>query len=172
MTGGSGEPWDFRQVDDVCFDLCADPALLVTKLVQVLSDSVNGTTNPKSIPGAVTRYTIAVANQGAGSVDNGTVVVEDVVPANTALFVDTGAGDPLQFVDGPTASGLSDDFAMDVTFSNQPEGGAPFDYTTVPDADGFDPAVTLFGINSGGAINGSSRGNDPCFNIRFRARVE
>lgn len=172
MTGGSGQPWDFWHVDGVCFDPCTDPVLLVTKLVQVLSDPVNGTTNTKSIPGAVTRYTIGVTNQGVGSVDNGAVVVEDVVPANTALFVDAGAGDPLQFVDGPTAGGLSYDFATDVTFGNQPGGGAPFDYTPVADADGFDPAVTGFRINPGGAINGSSRGNDPSFNIRFQVRVE
>ncbi len=172
MTGGSGQPWDFWHVDGVCFDPCTDPVLLVTKLVQVLSDPVNGTTNPKSIPGAVTRFTIGVTNQGAGTVDNNTVLIEDVVPTNTALFVDTGAGDPVQFVDGPTSSGLTYNFATDVTFSDQPGGGAPFNYIPVPDADGFDPAVTGLRINPGGSMNGSSGDNDPSFNIRFRVRVE
>ena len=45
--------------------------------------------------------------------------------------VDTGSGDPIVFVDGAISSGLSYNFASDVTFSNQVGGGAPFTYIPV-----------------------------------------
>ena len=172
MTDGSGPPWDFWHVDDVCFDLSTDPVLQVTKVVQVLSDPINGPTNPKAIPGAVMLYTVGVTNQGLGSVDNNTIVITDAVPENTALFVDAGSGDPIQFIDGATASGLAFNYATDVTFSNQAGGGPPYSYTPVPDADGFDAAVTGFRVNPSGSMNASAGGNNPSFNIRFRVRVQ
>ena len=63
------------------------PTLTHLKSVAVLSDPLNNTTNPKSIPGAMQVYTLRITNQGAGSVDNNTVAIVDAVPANTALFV-------------------------------------------------------------------------------------
>ena len=142
MTGGSGAGWDFWHADDVCFNQLLLPGLMVTKSVQTVSDPINGGSNPKAIPGAVMSYTIDVSNQGPGLVDNDSLLITDIVPANSELFVDTGAGDPIVFVNGPIASGLAYNFAADVTFSNQPGGGAPFNYAPVPDAQGYDSAVT------------------------------
>ena len=172
MTGGSGAPFDYWHIDDVCFDLNPDPILNVTKLALAVSDPINGTTNPKAIPGASVRYTIGVTNQGIGTVDNGTMVITDAVPANTALFVDTSGGDPIVFVDGATASGLAYTYASDVTFSNQPGGGAPYTYVPVPDAQGFDPAITGYRINPGGTMAGAVGGNNPSFNLQVVVRVE
>ena len=172
MTGGSGAPWDFWHIDDVCFDLNPDPILNVTKLAQTVSDPINGATGAKAIPGATVRYTIGVTNQGIGAVDSDTMVITDAVPANTALFVDDTSGDPIVFNNGTTVSGLTYDFATDVTFSNQPGGGAPYTYVPVPDAQGFDPAVTGYRINPGGAMNGSVGGNNPSFNLLVIVRVE
>ena len=172
MTGGNGLIWDFWHVDDVCFEQNLIPSLLVSKLVQTLNDPFNGTTNPKAIPGAVAQYTIGVSNQGPGQVDADSLVITDPVPANTALFVDTTSGDPVVFVDGPTSSGLSYSFAADVSFSNQAGGGAPYNYTPVPDADGYDPLVTGLRVAPTGAMNGSSGGNVPSFNVQFRVRVQ
>ncbi|MFQ5610071.1 MAG: hypothetical protein ACE5F8_07355, partial [Woeseiaceae bacterium] len=164
MTGGSGQPWDFWHVDDVCFDLNPDPLLNVSKLALPIFDPVNGTTAPKAIPGASIRYTIGVTNQGIGNVDNDTMVITDEVPTNTSLFVDTSGGDPIVFIDGATPSGLAFTFASDVGFSNQPGGGPPYNYIPVPDAQGFDPGVTGFRINPSGIMAGSAGGNDPSFN--------
>lgn len=172
LTGGSGQPWDFWHVDDVCFDLTTDPVLQVTKIVQVVSDPVNGASNPRAIPGATMRYTIGVTNQGLGTVDSDTVVVTDVVPANSALFVDTTAGDPIRFIDGATPSGLAFNYVSDVTFSNQAGGGPPFSYVPIPDAQGFDAAVTGFRVAPSGTMNGASGGNNPSFNVQFRTRVD
>jgi len=172
MTGGSGAPWDYWHVDDVCFEQALIPSLLVTKTQQTLSDPVNGSVNPRNIPGAIVLYTVAVANQGPGAVDADTLVITDPVPADSALFVDASGGDPIVFIDGATASGLTYSFATDVTFSNQPGGGPPFDYVPAPDAQGFDPAVTAYRVAPGGAMNPATGGNNPAFNIRFSTRVE
>jgi uncharacterized repeat protein (TIGR01451 family) len=129
-------------------------------------------TGPKAIPGAFVQYTIAVLNQGTGTVDADSLVVTDPMPADTALYVDTVSGDPISFADGTTPSGLSFDFATDVTFSNQPGGGAPYDYIPTPDGQGFDPAVTGYRVAPSGAMNAASGGNTPSFNITLRVRIE
>ena len=172
MTGGSGPQWDFWHIDDVCFDGQLVPDLLVSKVAVTLSDPINGTSAPKAIPGAVVRYALGVTNQGPGAVDSDSLVVTEVVPMNTALYVSTAGGDPLAFVDGPVASGLSYDFANDVAFSNQIGGGPPYTSAPVPDADGFDPAVTGFRVNPGGALSGASPPDTPSFNILFNVRVQ
>ena len=172
MTGGSGSVWDYWHIDDVCFVQNPDPILQVTKVANVLSDPVSGTTSPLAMPGAIAQYTVSVTNQGVGSVDAGTVEITDVLPANTALFVSTAGGDPVSFVDGSPASGLNFTFASDVEFSNQPNGGAPYNYSPSPDVDGFDPAVTGIRVNPGGPMNGATVGGDPSFRIVFRIRIQ
>lgn len=57
--------------------------LTVTKSSQVISDPVNGVTNPKAIPGARIRYTITIANSGAAAATF--VVLTDPIPANTTF---------------------------------------------------------------------------------------
>lgn len=172
QTGGSGASFDYWHADDVCFNFSTDPVLLVSKLIQVTSDPINGTTGPKAIPGAVARYTLSVTNVGLGTVDINSLVITDALPANAALFVDTSGGDPIVFVDGATASGLAYNYAADVTFSNQVGGGAPYTYVPVPDAQGFDPLVTGIRVNPTGVMNASAGGNDPSFNLLISIRVE
>ncbi|MCH8159020.1 MAG: hypothetical protein IIA08_04025 [Proteobacteria bacterium] len=172
MTAGSGPIWNFWHVDDVCFEQNPDPILQIGKVATTLSDPINGTSGPKSIPGAIIEYTITLVNLGIGTVDADSIVIEDSVPANTALYVDTGAGDPIVFVDGATASGLSYNFATSVTFSNQVGGGAPFTYIPIPDGQGFDPLVTGFRAAPTSTMNGSVGGNNPSFDIIFRIRID
>lgn len=57
--------------------------LTVNKTSTIVSDPVNGTTNPKFIPGATARYCILVTN--AGSATSTTVALTDTLPANTTL---------------------------------------------------------------------------------------
>ena len=172
QTLGSGPTFDFWHIDDVCFETVIIPVLQVSKIAQTLSDPVNGSTNPKAIPGATVQYTVGVSNQGPGPVDSNSLVITDPLPPDTALFVDTGSGDPVTFIDGAVSSGLSYSYATDVSFSNQPGGGAPYTYIPVPDAQGFDPAVTGYRINPTGTMNGSGGGGNPSFNIRLRVRIE
>lgn len=55
-------------------------ALSVLKTSSVISDPLNGTTNPKMIPGATVQYCIAVSN-AAGGADASTINVNDPLPA-------------------------------------------------------------------------------------------
>ncbi|MEL7313073.1 MAG: hypothetical protein AAFN07_16265, partial [Pseudomonadota bacterium] len=134
-------------------------------------DPINGTTNPYAIPGAIKAYDLSVTNAGAGAVDADTLVLTDVIPDDLALFVDSSGGDPITFMDGAVSSALSLNFATGVRFSNQPGGGAPYDYTPTPDADGFDATVTGVEIALTGAMAGDAGGGPPAFTVRLLARV-
>ena len=172
MTGGSGTIWDFWHVDDVCFDRVPFPSLQVTKTSQTVSDPISGGSNPIAIPGAYVEYTITVENQGPGPVDADSLLITDPLSSSTALYVDTGSGDPIAFLDGTTPSGLTYNYATDVSYSNQAGGGPPYSYSPVPDADGFDPAVTGIRIAPTGAMSGSSDGGSPSFSVTLRIRIE
>jgi parallel beta-helix repeat protein len=154
------------------------PTLTHLKSVSVLSDPLNGTANPKSIPGALEVYTLRVTNQGSGSVDADTVAIVDAVPANTALFVQDlgGAGSgPIAFTNGTPSSALTYTFsglgnaADDVEFSSN--GGASWAYTPVTNANGCDPAVTHIRVRPKGTLAAASGAGNPYFEVRFRVRV-
>ncbi len=154
------------------------PAIILLKSVAVISDPVNGASNPKFIPGAVAQYAIIASNSG-GPADNNSTVVSDALPANTALFVNdigaSGSG-PVLFSQGATSSTLSytftalNDPADDVAFSN--DNAATWSYVPVPGADGCDPLVTHLRINPKGAFVGSPTAPSPSFNLNFRACVK
>lgn len=55
-------------------------SISVTKVSSVLSDPVNGTTNPKAIPGAVVEYCILVSNTGTNTLSN--IAASDSLPAS------------------------------------------------------------------------------------------
>lgn len=147
------------------------PQLRVTKTSEVLSDPVRGTAQPKRIPGAIVRYGVNVVNSGIGAVDNASLVLTDPIPAGTSLFVSTSAGAPVEFVDGAPGSGLSFSYPASVSFSNQPGGGAPYNYLPVPDANGVDPNVTGIRVAPTGVMAAASGAGNPSFTIRFRVRV-
>jgi hypothetical protein len=153
------------------------PSLVHLKSVQVLSDPVNGTTNPKSIPGSVQLDTLRVTNQGGGALDNNSVSVTDAIAVNTKLFVgDVGApgSGPIAFSNGTPSSGLTWTYTAlnsstdDLEFSN--DGGTTWAYAPTPDADGCDIAVTHIRMSPKGAMPGNGGGN-PYFELRLRVRV-
>ena len=153
------------------------PQIIVLKTVFVSADPVNGSTNPKAIPGATMQYTVIVTNTGGGTAQ--TVVVTDPVPSNAELSVAdlAGAGSgPVTFSEGAVPSGLTYTFGGlsnifdSLSFSN--DGGATYTYTPVPDADGFDEKVTNFKLAPAGTFNGASGGNNPSFNLQFKVRVK
>jgi uncharacterized repeat protein (TIGR01451 family) len=61
----------------------ASSHLAVTKTPTVISDPINGVTNPKAIPNAIVEYIINVSNTGSKQAD--TVVITDQIPANTTF---------------------------------------------------------------------------------------
>lgn len=152
--------------------------LTMLKSAITISDPVNGTASPYNIPGATLLYSLQTTNSGSGTVDTDSVVVTDSIPANTALYVnDLGTG-PILFIDGsaPVNSGLSYTFTSlgsstdDLEFSS--DGGASWNYTPVPDADGYDLNVTTLRINPKGVMRASNGVDNPVFTLRFQVRVQ
>lgn len=65
--------------------------ITVTKTSNVLWDPVNGSSNPKAIPGAIVEYCIAVANAPGGAAATG-VAISDTIPANLAYYSSLATG--------------------------------------------------------------------------------
>ena len=65
------------------------PVLTVTKYSYVVWDPINGTTSPKSIPGAEVRYCIAVSNAAGGATATN-VTVGDTLPTQVTGVVGSG----------------------------------------------------------------------------------
>jgi uncharacterized repeat protein (TIGR01451 family) len=142
--------------------------LTLSKTVSIISDPVNGSTNPKAIPGAVVEYALLVTNAGPGPVDLSTVVITDPLPANIAAFV-TGAA--VTFTDGTPATGLGFSYPANVGWSKAVGGGSPYTATLTPDVNGYDAAVTGIRIAPTGIMPAASVAGQPTFTIRFRARI-
>jgi hypothetical protein len=154
-----------------------DPVYSITKLSQVVSDPANGSTQPKRMPGSVIQYSVTVASTNANVPDADTVALVEAVPAQTSLYVgDLGAGGsgPVAFTNGSPSSTLTFTYSGlasatdDLRFSS--DGGGNFNYTPVPDADGYDSAVTHLRIAPKGTFLGSTGGGNPSFSYAFRAK--
>jgi uncharacterized repeat protein (TIGR01451 family) len=69
----------------------------VVKTEAVISDPVNGGTNPKHIPGAIVEYTVTVTNAVASAVPATLISISDVLPAAVTFQPNTyGAGQGIQ----------------------------------------------------------------------------
>ncbi len=155
------------------------PSISLQKTTRTISDPVNGTTNPKAIPGALAEYTIVATNTGSSPADNNTITISDAIPNNTALYVNdiSGAGSgPIRFVDGTPPSGLSYNFTAlnnnsdNLSFSDN--NGVSFTYNPTPDADGVDTNVTNIRVTTLGQFLASGGSGDPSFSILFRVKVQ
>ncbi|MBT8132345.1 MAG: hypothetical protein KJO35_08760, partial [Gammaproteobacteria bacterium] len=153
------------------------PDYYLRKSVATISDPYSGTTNPKAVPGAVVQYTVRIENDGPGAADQGTLVIIDAIPPETALVVtdfDGANPGPVAFVDGTPASGFTYTFvdladaADDLEFSN--DGGATFTYSPSEDANGSDAAVTHIRIQPAGTA--LYTGADPVAEFRFKVAVQ
>jgi len=159
----------------------ASPDIIVLKSMSVISDPVNGGSNPKAIPQAEVLYTVQISNQGNTSTDTDSVFVTDSIPADATLFVgdlsgSAGSG-PVIFIDGSPASGLSYTFISlsdggdDLAFSSDSGPSPAFTYNPIPDVDGYDFSVTNIRVNPKGPFNGDTGSGSPDFQIRFKVRV-
>jgi hypothetical protein len=151
------------------------PSLVHRKTLALVSDPVNGTTRPKSIPGALEDYTLRITNTGLGTHDADAMAIVDAIPAETELFIgDLGGASsgPVAFTQGAPSSTLSWTFSSlasatdDVDFSS--DGGSTWTYTP---SGTWDPNVTHLRLRPKGRIAGSSAGGAPWFALRFRVRV-
>jgi uncharacterized repeat protein (TIGR01451 family) len=99
VFGDAGE--DGLEVDaDGYFIVSAE--LNVQKTSRVVSDPLNGTSNPLAIPGAVLEYEITITNTGA--TDASGVRVTDVIDGNTTFFAGQYAGEDVEITTGAGTS--------------------------------------------------------------------
>jgi uncharacterized repeat protein (TIGR01451 family) len=77
----------------------ASSLLTIVKTSKLISDPVNGTTNPKMIPGAIVEYCIQ-ANNAAGGTAATSVVITDTLPSTLAFLTSFGS-----FINGSVTGG-------------------------------------------------------------------
>lgn len=145
--------------------------LAIAKTSAAYSDPVNGTTNPKLIPGGFADYGLTVTAPAGTSPSNNSVIVTDAIPANLSLFVGTYAPGPGPVRFTPGGSGLTYSFVSlasttdDVSFSN--DGGVSWTYVPAADANGVDANVTHIRINPKGSM---APGSSVTINLRARVK--
>ena len=117
--------------------------LTVTKAVAAVCDPLNGSTNPKNIPGTFVRYTITIANTGAASATLSTVgdTLTSLVTFDANLI--TGAGGPgtaattCSVAGGTATSAVGSGFLVPPLVGGT-RAGFPKYYTTTSSVDGID----------------------------------
>ena len=142
---------------------CPMPALTLTKTSAPVDDPVNGTTNPKLIPGANVDYTLTLANTGGSPLDASTAVLADVLPGTVTFYngdIDTVTAGTQNYVFTAGSSGLTL-AAGNVTYSNN--GGSSYAYTP---AAGYDTAVNAVKFSPQGTMAANSS-----ITIRFRVKI-
>jgi len=140
--------------------------LTILKSSSVVSDPVNGSTNPKSIPGAIVRYTFTVANTGNTTATNNSVWLLDSVPGQISV----GSAASPSFVQGTPSSGLTFNAATDIKYSNSLTAPTSFAACTYSPSLAYDPAVRFVCLNPKGTFAASS-GTPPSFTLSIQAQV-
>jgi uncharacterized repeat protein (TIGR01451 family) len=154
-------------------------AYRITKSVAAFADPISGTSNPRSIPGAVSEYSIAATNLG-GLSDADSLRIVDPVPSNTSAYVaDVGApgSGPVAFLDGAPSSGLAYSYGglASVTDSLEfsADGGITWSYVPTPAAGGCDANVTHVRVRPNGVFaSGLGVAPAPSFSVKLRVCID
>jgi uncharacterized repeat protein (TIGR01451 family) len=143
---------------------CPMPQVTIAKTVAPWSDPVNGTSNPKMIPGGDVIYTLTVANANTSPVDLSTTVLTDPLPAQVTFYngdIDDAGPLTTNFDFNAGATGLTFG-AANLTYSNN--GGTTYAYAP---AAGYDAAVNALRFAPAGSMAANSS-----FTLKFRARIK
>lgn len=146
--------------------------LTIVKSSTVISNPINGTTNPKAIPGAIVRYSLLVSNSGTLTVTSNSVFIIDTLPPQ--LRIGTAAAPTL--IQGTPTSNLTLTPASDVRYSNQTTApatfaacsAAPHNYTPVA---AYDANVRHICVRPQGSMAGNTGSGQPNFTITFQGQV-
>lgn len=144
----------------------ANATLGMAKTSVLVSDPVNGTTNPKAIPGAIVRYSFQVQNSGPAAVDNNTLLIVDTLP----LQIIVGSAAAPVFTQGSPTSGLTFNSATDVRYSNSATKPATFAACGYTPVAAYDPAVKFICLRPQGAMAGST-GTPTGFTISIQGQL-
>ena len=125
----------------------AAAVLTVTKTSAALWDPVNGSTNPKSIPGGYVTYTVTIANAGTAGASADLTTLADTLAASLALDADfvTNAGPG-----NPTSGTLGDSFEINISGTGRTQPPATSYCTgTATDTDGcsYDSGTGVINID-------------------------
>ncbi len=142
-------------------------SLTVVKNSSPISDPLNGSINPKMIPGALINYAIGVTNTGTLPVDANGVFIVDPLPAS--LIYNNAA--PVTFSNGGTPSGLTFNSATDVRFSNGVTTPASFAACTYTPGAGLDANVRHVCVRPSGVFAGATAGAQPSFTVSFQTQI-
>ena len=86
IAASTGGATNIHEIKSLSISSLSFSNLLVSKTSTVISDPINGTTNPKAIPGARVRYCIQVSNV-AGNPSATSVVVTDPISSLPVTFI-------------------------------------------------------------------------------------
>jgi len=124
-NGGTGEDVDNDgdHSDEGQFEV-AGAEISVVKSSRIISDPVNGTTDPKAIPGAVIEYCIAVSNAADAATATAVNVSDDLpadvtfTPSDFGIFVDgTATVDASGVIPVATCAGGTDEEGGDASYT-------------------------------------------------------
>lgn len=146
----------------------ANATLTTVKSSFVISDPVNGTTNPKLIPGAVLSYAINISNTGSLAVDSSSIFILDPLPST----VEYNGASTVTFGNGSIASGLTFNAATDVRWSKSATAPASFAACTDTPSAGFDPTIRYVCIRPSGVMAGATGAGQPSFTVSFQTRIK
>ncbi|WP_068075479.1 CshA/CshB family fibrillar adhesin-related protein [Novosphingobium lentum] len=144
----------------------ANASLTIAKTSALVSDPVNGATNPLAIPGAIVRYTFTVTNTGPTVVDSNSVLLIDTLPS--AITIGTAAT-PV-FTQGTPTSALTFTASTDLKYSNSSTKPTTFAGCTYTPVATYDPAVKFVCLNPKGTMAGST-GTPPGFTISLQTKL-
>lgn len=182
QSGSTNSPLNatnYFNIGENTFQVTGLASFTNVKSVSIIKDPINGTTNPKAIPGSEALYQITISNTGGGTADNNSIVITDPIPTSTTMFVGdlgvAGSG-PIIFTDGTVSSGLNYSYIGlgnvndSLKFSNN--NGVSWTYIPIPDANGYDTNITNIQLTLIGTMNSSTATTVPNFTIRFKVKVE
>ena len=144
----------------------SNATLAIAKSSTLVSDPVNGTANPKAIPGAIVRYILTVQNSGPTATDSNSVFVVDSLPAQISVGT---AASPV-FTQGSPTSALSFSAASDIRYSNAATAPASFAACTYSPVAAYDPAVRYVCLRPQGSMAGST-GTPTSFTLSIEGRI-
>lgn len=144
----------------------SNATLAIAKSSTLVSDPVNGTTNPKAIPGAVVRYSFTVQNSGPTATDSNSVFIVDSLPAQISVGT---AASPV-FTQGSPTSALTFSAASDIRYSNAATAPASFAACTYSPVAAYDPAVRYVCLRPQGSMAGST-GTPTSFTLSIEGRI-
>lgn len=144
----------------------ANAALGMTKTSVLLSDPINGSANPKAIPGAIVRYSFQVQNSGPSAVDSNALLIVDTLPLQIAVG---SAAAPI-FTQGTPTSGLTFSGATDIRYSSAVTPPTTFAACTYTPVAAYDPAVKYVCLRPQGAMAGST-GTPTSFTISIQGQL-